>query len=106
MPLSPSQTAELKAALIPGEICSPHNLGVIGHLSLIDREQFAFETGTMVLYMGDEVQALGRAEEEAALRAAPPDYPLGMLNGLNIGAGNRSVSPYVTPIDITRDAEA
>lgn len=81
----------------------PANVAVLGHLSREEREEFASATGSLVLYIGDEVAACKRDEERAALTAAPADYPLAALNGLNIGCGDRLISTYLTPVDVMRD---
>ncbi len=44
------------------------------------------------------------AEETAALRAMPPGYDIQVLNGLNIGCGNRTIHPALLGIDIARHA--
>jgi 2-polyprenyl-3-methyl-5-hydroxy-6-metoxy-1,4-benzoquinol methylase len=83
-------------------IASPHNISVLSGLTWYEREEFARMTGTMVLYVGDEVAQVKSAEEAAALRAAPYGYDLKDLNGLNIGCGDRVISNYIQPVDVMR----
>lgn len=71
-------------------------------LSMEERERLSLETGTRAIYLDEEVQTYREAEEAAALTAAPPGYDLIQLNGLNVGCGDRSVSPYLIPVDISR----
>ncbi|WP_273786666.1 methyltransferase domain-containing protein [Brucella intermedia] len=78
------------------------NIDLLQPFSRKQREFFALKTGTMVLYIGDEVAEVVKAEEEAALRAAPEGYGLEQLVGLNIGCGARLISPYILPVDIMR----
>ncbi len=59
----------------------------------------------MILYLGDEVPAVRQAEEDGAMSAAPRGHAKSKLNGLNIGCGDRLISPYLTPIDIMRDQD-
>ncbi|MFJ4289059.1 methyltransferase domain-containing protein [Cupriavidus sp. NPDC089707] len=87
-----------------GDIASPHNVKLLSRLSIAEREYFSLKSKTVVLYLGDEVGRLTRSEEEAVMRAAPPGYPLRKLNGLNVGCGARTVSPYLMPVDIMREA--
>jgi len=70
------------------------------------REQFALKTGSFVLYLPDEVEHVRRAEEAAALKAAPEGYALSSLNGLNIGCGDRRIDDALIPIDIMRTGQA
>jgi SAM-dependent methyltransferase len=79
------------------------NIDLLSPLTLQQREYFAFKTGTMVLYIGDEVAAVQKAEEDAALSAAPAGHNLARLIGLNIGCGDRTISPYLLPVDIMRE---
>lgn len=78
------------------------NIELLKPLSRKQREYFAFKTGTMVLYIGEEVAEVMKAEEEGALRATPKGYDLEQLVGLNIGCGARLISPYLLPVDIMR----
>jgi SAM-dependent methyltransferase len=103
--LSPKQIKDLRSLVNVNQISDPQNVRVLGHLTRIDREQFARETGTMVLYFGEEVPEVMRIEEAAALKAAPRGHDLSLLQGLNMGSGNRTISPYLLPIDIMRHQE-
>jgi SAM-dependent methyltransferase len=87
------------------DITDPRNVELLGSLTRQEREQFAHETGIPVLYFGAEVPEVQKAEEMAALRAAPTGYDLSVLQGLNIGCGTRTISPYLLPVDIMRQAE-
>lgn len=84
-------------------IASAHNISVLEKLTREEREDFARQSGTMVLYIGDEVSKVQFAEERAALYAVPFGFELSALNGLNIGCGNRLVSRFIQPVDIRRD---
>jgi SAM-dependent methyltransferase len=103
--LSGESITELSTKL-DANICSPNNVALLSHFSYEEREKFAYETGTLVLYLGDEVTAVKKAEENAVLCACPKGFLPEKLNGLNIGAGNRTISPYLTPIDIMRAASS
>lgn len=83
-------------------MADPRNVSILGHLTQAEREEFAFETKSLVLYFGEEVELCRQAEESAALRAMPKGCRPEDLNGLNIGCGNRLISPYLMPIDIMR----
>jgi predicted SAM-dependent methyltransferase len=63
------------------------------------REDIALKTHTMVHYYGEEVAIVRRDEEDSALRAAPPGYDLAMLNGVNVGCGDRKVNKYLLCTD-------
>jgi predicted SAM-dependent methyltransferase len=84
------------------DVCDPANVDLLQNLTLVEREDFAYHSQTVMLYLGDEVRAVMRAEEEAALVAAPAGYELENLNGLNIGCGDRVISPYLLQVDIMR----
>lgn len=101
--LTRERIAALKSRL-RGPIASRHNVDLLSPLTRRQREQFARESGTVVLYLGDEVPAVMRAEEDAAMRAAPAGYPPVKLIGLNIGCGGRTISPYLIPVDIMRES--
>ncbi|CAA2160568.1 putative S-adenosylmethionine-dependent methyltransferase/MSMEI_2290 [Methylobacterium brachiatum] len=85
-------------------IASAHNIEVLKGLTLEEREEFAFRSNTMVLYLGEEVEKVQSAEERAALYAVPAGYDLPELNGLNVGCGDRLVSKYIQPVDVMRRA--
>lgn len=97
-----SDIEQLSALVNFANMSDPANVEALRHLSQMEREEFARATGSLVLYFGDEVAACQHEEEAAALAAAPPGYQLEALNGLNIGCGNRLISPYLTPVDIMR----
>lgn len=97
-----NEIKRLSALVNFDHMTDPANVEALRHLSQAEREEFARATGSLVLYFGDEVAACQREEEEATLTAAPPGYSLELLNGLNIGCGNRLISPYLTPVDIMR----
>ena len=73
-------------------------------LSLQERESIARLTGTVTVYFDGEVVEVRKAEEDAALRAMPGGHSIGMLNGLNIGCGDRPIDPSLIAIDITRQS--
>lgn len=78
------------------------NIELLKSLSRKQREYFALKTETMVLYIGDEVAEVMKAEEDGAMRAAPYGYSPENLVGLNIGCGARLITPYLLPVDIMR----
>lgn len=80
------------------------NMKIMSQFTARSREQFALKTGSLVLYTPDEARLIKRLEEEAALLAAPQGYPLKMLNGINVGCGDRRISEYLTPVDIMRES--
>jgi len=96
------QTVESIREQMEGPIDGAHNISLLSPLSTVQREYFAMKSKTVVLYMGDEVSLLLAREEEAALRAMPNGYTIEQLNGLNVGCGARTISPYLLPIDIAR----
>lgn len=93
---------EVKAKINPGNVMEM--VPLLRGLSLEDREMLSRETGTRVVYLGEEVARVQKAEEDAAMRARPLGYQPESLNGLNIGCGDRLISPYLTPVDISRNA--
>jgi SAM-dependent methyltransferase len=80
----------------------PRNARAMGHLSKAEREEFALRTQSMVLYLGSEVTACRKAEETAVMAARPSGHAPEDLNGLNIGCGDRLISPFLLPVDIMR----
>ena len=96
----------LRRELRKGNLRSEPMQRLLTQLNATDREEIARATGTMVQYYGDEVRAVGEAEEQAALRAAPPGYSLEQLNGLNVGCGNRPVHPSLLNLDAHKGAWA
>jgi SAM-dependent methyltransferase len=105
MPMTRNEIEGLRSKINANDIADPQNVEVLGHLSREDREQFAHVTGVPVLYFGAEVPEVQQAEESAALRAAPQGFDLAVLQGLNIGCGTRTISPYLLPVDIMRQQE-
>ena len=71
-------------------------------MSRSEREELARGTNKQVFYLRDESQDCIRAANEAVLRAAPQGHRLEELNGINVGAGDRHVSDFVTTIDLKR----
>lgn len=100
--ISSKEIAKLERSYSRINAADPANVRLLQHLSLQDREEFARQTKTCVLYFGEEVATFQKAEEDAALSAAPKGYALEQLNGLNIGCGNRRISPYLIAVDIMR----
>ncbi len=101
-PLTREEMFSLKEKIIH-PITNSRNIELLGHLSIKQREQLARETKSFVFYFGDEVPALQKAEEDAAMSAAPRGYELKNLIGLNIGCGTRTISPYLLQVDIMRE---
>jgi hypothetical protein len=100
--MTDEKVTELKEIVDPANIASKHNIEILGKLALEEREYFALKSGTMVLYIGNEVAAIKKREEAAALAAMPVGFEINLLNGLNIGCGGRLISPFILPIDIMR----
>jgi SAM-dependent methyltransferase len=100
--MEPMEIERLRAAVNFSNMADPKNGLLLGHLSKAEREAFAFQTKSLVLYLGEEVARCRLAEEEAALAARPIGYPPEDLNGLNVGCGDRLISPNLLPIDIMR----
>jgi SAM-dependent methyltransferase len=94
----------LRGTINFSNMTDPKNAAALGQLSKTDREEFALQTKSLVLYLGKEVAACRLGEETAALAARPKGYPMEDLNGLNVGCGDRLVSPFLLPIDIMRVA--
>src|ERR1700722_12374999 len=92
----------LRGTINFSNMTDPKNAAALGQLSKTDREEFALQTKSLVLYLGKEVAACRLGEETAALAARPKGYPMEDLNGLNVGCGDRLVSPFLLPIDIMR----
>ncbi|KQW61019.1 hypothetical protein ASD03_36760 [Ensifer sp. Root127] len=84
------------------DLTSEFNVELFSKYTVEQREYFALKTGKLVLYLGHEVSLVLKAEEDAALAAAPRGYELSQLQGLNIGCGARTISPYLLPVDIMR----
>jgi SAM-dependent methyltransferase len=82
---------------------APENVNLVKRYTVRSREEFARKTRSMVLYLPDEVRRIKQLEEEAVLKAAPKGYELKLLNGLNIGCGDRRVKECITPVDIMRE---
>ena len=102
MTLTDHEIAELKSQLNLADAADAHNVSVLKHLSREEREEFALRAGVCVLYFGEEVAEVQHTEEQAALRAMPPGFLDHQLNGLNIGSGDRAISPFLLPVDIMR----
>lgn len=100
--MEPGEIKHLSAHVNFDNISDPGNVEILGKFSKTEREEFALKTHSLVLYIGDEVSACRRAEEEAALSAIPLNHSPENLNGLNIGCGDRLISPYLLPVDIMR----
>ena len=100
--LTDIEVADLKSKMHP-EIANRYNVDLLSKFSLEEREYFARASNTVVLYIGDEVKSFMQAEEDAAMRAIPAGYHPIDLIGLNIGCGNRLISPYLIPVDILRE---
>ncbi len=79
------------------------NIRIMSQFTPESREAFALKTNSLVLYPPAEAIAIMKQEEEAALRAAPSGYALMVLNGINIGCGDRRISEHLTPVDIMRE---
>jgi SAM-dependent methyltransferase len=68
-------------------------------ISLKDREEVAFATGTMVQYFDAEVQEVQLSELNAALEARPNSVEISDLNILDLGAGERNCGQHIIPVD-------
>jgi len=72
------------------------------------REAIALKTKSRLYYYDEEVAAVRTAEELILEKVMPDNYclnDLSVLNGLNIGAGGRTVSDYVICLDFNKGAE-
>jgi len=94
--LPPSSPPE---AVTPENLYEPNTQALLRRLTRERREAVALATGTMVQYYGEEVAAVRKAEEAAALRAMPPGYAIERLNGLNVGCGDRPIDAALLGID-------
>lgn len=77
-------------------------------LSLEQREAIALKTKSRIYYYNEEVTAVRSSEEQVLNKVMPDGYTLAdlpLLNGLNIGAGGRTISDYVICLDFNRGAE-
>lgn len=77
-------------------------------LTYEQREEMSARTRSRVYYYDEEVTAVRAAEELILSKVIPDGYTmddLPRLNGLNIGAGGRTISEYITCIDFNRGAE-
>lgn len=84
-------------------MAAAENIRIMSRFTPRSREAFARKTKSMVLYLPDEARVIKKLEEDAALQAIPPGYDPKVLNGLNIGCGDRRISEYLTPVDIMRE---
>ena len=94
---------ELLTVLNGSNVLSEPMLTQLRRFTLVEREMLAQRTGTIVVYFDGEVVAVRTAEEEAVLRAMPAGFSIAELNGLNIGCGDRLVSPSLIAVDIARE---
>lgn len=81
------------------------NMVLLRRFSTKCREEFAFRSKSLVVYMPEEAGIIIKEEEEAALRAVPRGFSLEQLNGINIGCGDRRISEYLTPVDLMRKGD-
>ncbi len=100
-PLSDEEVASLVSQMSP-DLTSASNVELFSKYTTEQREYFSLKTGRLVLYIGEEVPLVLKAEEDAALAAAPKGYELSQLQGLNIGCGARTISPLLLSVDIMR----
>ena len=77
-------------------------LAELEELSREEREEFAREHSKPVFYFKSESRECRAAAEEAVLSAAPRGHDLAALNGVNVGAGARPVSKFLTAVDLKR----
>lgn len=84
-------------------VLDPVNLRILSPLSKDIREKIAYECKMMVLYLGEEVQQIQKAEETAALAALPKGRSLIDLNVINVGAGNRLINQSFIAVDAFRE---
>lgn len=86
-------------------IAAHSNIRLMSQFTAESREEFALKTKSMVLYFADEVRLIRLLEEQAALCAVPGGYTPSVLNGINIGCGDRSINEYLTPVDLMRESQ-
>ena len=76
------------------------------NFSIAERERLSFNHGMTTIYLAQEAAELRAEEVQAVLRAAPlPLDQLHHLNGVNVGAGGRSI-PGTLPLDAHRAFQA
>ncbi|MDX8459208.1 methyltransferase domain-containing protein [Mesorhizobium humile] len=100
-PLTDEEIERLHARLVQ-PITDAKNVALLSPLTRRQREQFSRATKSVVLYFGDEVPEVVKAEELAAMSSAPLGYRPEALVGLNVGCGTRTISPYLLSVDIMR----
>ncbi|MBD8894268.1 class I SAM-dependent methyltransferase [Roseibium litorale] len=81
------------------------NMVHLEKFNIPSREEFALRSKSLVVYMPEEAVVIKKAEETAALKAAPAGYGLEALNGINVGCGDRRISEHLTPVDIMRSGD-
>ena len=77
-------------------------------LDLKQREDISLATKSRVYYYNEEVTAVRAAEELILNKVIPDGYTMNdlpLFNGLNIGAGGRTISDYVICLDFNKGAE-
>lgn len=94
----------LMAKLNLANMSAPENAAIMAPFTRASREEFALRTKTMVYYLPEEVEKIRLCEETAAMRAAPLGVGMNILNGLNIGCGDRWIHKSLIPVDIMREA--
>ena len=87
-------------------VMSTTTIDKLRQFTLRERELISFRTGTVTVYLDEEVALVRNAEETAALQAMPAGYDISELNGINIGCGDRIVHPSLLAVDITRHGMA
>ena len=94
---------QLTIDVAPGDFDIFQHVEQLSLLSKGERERFAYESGTRVMYVGEEVPIVVAEEEALAMRAVPNEN-LEKLNGLNLGRGGRDFNPYLVGTDAHRGA--
>lgn len=77
-------------------------------LTFEQREDIALKTKSRLYYYDNEVAEVRQAEERILKNVLPDGYTmedLPLLNGINIGAGGRTISDYIICLDFNKGAE-
>ena len=87
------------------DMMAPENIELFKQYTIQGREEFAYETNSLVFYLPHEATEAAVHEDKAAMRAAPQGFKICALNGLNVGCGGRYVNKHLIPIDIMRSED-
>jgi len=86
----------------------PEIQAALRKLTFQQREEISLSTKSRLYYYDDEVSDVRTSEEQILNKVIPDGYTISdlpLLNGLNIGAGGRTISDYMICLDFNRGAE-